>query len=474
MPPLSGAIPPSAAPSEIIKGKYRSNMSIRSLMNPTCSRNTMESPPSVLHESATQVWQRAIKTEAERRQQKVQEDLGASKLKMRVMSYGGLSLKIGRPKNAGRYGPPLASDASRADSRPASVELGPSSLDSAGMPHWAIQKWAAQIQGQYVLAKPRSTAIQSKKPKKKLTKQPESWAKWPSHTRDQRTGASGQEDNVKSKDFAVRSVTPNGIIKWSTDIDSGPAALKGSTRSFSGKLGQAVKSGLTKLKRTTSGLSDETSNSLRGRRRSSQAGGELDYPELEILPTEAGYRELMALEQEIEILKGTSQPGQTTGNDLGGGSQWSRRVSAIVHAMEHQLETGGDKHPTDVQEKDAKSRPETPASPQVPHGPDSTTATTTERFMTPPSRMTSVETARLTQSDDGNVLKTGVVVDLGRSRSLMEGVSTTHDNATWGGGRARTQAVLAKSIADFGIELDNMLTGERSRAVVASNQSLKM
>ncbi|KAG7124753.1 hypothetical protein HYQ44_001938 [Verticillium longisporum] len=132
---------------------------------------------------------------------------------------------------------------------------------------------------------------------------PEAWSRWPSQTRKERTAAAGYSDGMKSRDFAIVASTGDGRIEWITDKD--PAAimtdLQLGSRSFSGKFGKAVKTGLEKLLPPKSGPLDEAGRSLSGH--VAFAGKRLEYPELEILPTEGGYKELKALEQGIGIVK---------------------------------------------------------------------------------------------------------------------------------------------------------------------------
>ncbi|KAG7146864.1 hypothetical protein HYQ46_004327 [Verticillium longisporum] len=88
------------------------------------------------------------------------------------------------------------------------------------------------------------------------------------------------------------------------------------SRSFSGKFGKAVKTGLEKLLPPKSGPLDEAGRSLSGH--VALAGKRLEYPELEVLPTEGGYKELKALEQGIDIVKNRhlELPTRATATDM--------------------------------------------------------------------------------------------------------------------------------------------------------------
>lgn len=134
---------------------------------------------------------------------------------------------------------------------------------------------------------------------------PAPWAKFPSFNRDERNAAAGGDNNVKSRDFAVKNISASGNITWATDrVDDGPPCQKGIARTFSDKFSQTFKSRLSKLIHGRS-QTPSRDRSIRGERRSSiQIAGDLEYPELEILSTAGGYRELCALETEIHEMKG--------------------------------------------------------------------------------------------------------------------------------------------------------------------------
>ena len=77
----------------------------------------------------------------------------------------------------------------------------------------------------------------------------ESWARYPSHTRSERTQRAGQRDEVSSKDFAVKRVFSDGRVQWLTDQNQPVLRSKTGLRAttFPVKLGSAVRSGFTKL-----------------------------------------------------------------------------------------------------------------------------------------------------------------------------------------------------------------------------------
>lgn len=190
-----------------------------------------------------------------------------------------------------------------------------------------LEDWGRQIgeQEREATAKPHGVHSGSRCIYKNSVTPPASWARFPSHTRNERNSAAGELDNVKPRDFAVREVSNLGDIIWTTDKgEDGAPSRRGVVRSVSDKFTQTLKSRWSKFmpKRVASNLKDR---SIRGARRSSiQTSGDLEYPELELLPTTGGYRDLLALEREIDEMKGSSGPKNLLSSDQSGALE-SRR-----------------------------------------------------------------------------------------------------------------------------------------------------
>ena len=381
------------------------------------------------------------------------------------MSYGPMAIKFGRRRREGTRSGSSSSAATPPESVAVSIEPGASTAATpvkklAGMPEWAIQRWSEQMHEGQAAGNPVGPA---KRRPNKLTKAPESWAKWSAHGREERTASAGSRNNVTSKDFAVTS-TEDRVVEWSTDKT--PKTPTTGIRSFSGKFGKVVKTGMTKLKKTKSGFNDDMrGNSLRGRRSSSQEGGNLDYPELEVMRTEAGYYDLMALERETDTMRGTGRPSLVVGPNSARKISLSARPPAMLYDAEHADVT------CDGGSTPRGPRPETPANLPTQHLRDSTT-TTIERYMTPVSRMSQSDATTPKAGGVSEFAETDVPAVMRRSKSEA-GRHKRRDNkkyATWGG-RARTQPILMKSTADFHIGLEKRLNEERARAIRAGRQS---
>jgi len=107
---------------------------------------------------------------------------------------------------------------------------------------------------------------------------------------------------VNTKDFAaIGTNEETGSIWWSTD----KLYSKSTPLSLPGKIEEAMKGGIRRIVPKLA-LFRVGGNVLHGRRGSAQAGGVLEYPELEILPTKEGYWELRALEMELEQIRALS------------------------------------------------------------------------------------------------------------------------------------------------------------------------
>lgn len=176
-----------------------------------------------------------------------------------------------------------------------------------------LQDWSRQLESQRDVkpktepaSGPRSTYQISKTP-------PASWAKFPSHSREERNGAAGEPDNVKPRDFAVKEVSAAGSITWTTDkADDGGPSHRNIVRSVSDKFTQPFKSRWSKLAPGRAGVSYKDKSIRAARRSSLQGSGVLEYPELELLPTAGRHQELLALEREINEMKGCA--GSKTGS----------------------------------------------------------------------------------------------------------------------------------------------------------------
>jgi hypothetical protein len=268
-----------------------------------------------------------------------------------------------------------------------------------------LEEWARQLEVQGLGSQEESEGehrAPASGSRHKATNEPTvSWAKFPSYNRNDRNASAGADDKVKSRDFAVKNVSSSGRIVWATDkTEDSPQSQRGIGRTFSDKFSQTFKSRLSKLI-TGRSRTPSRDRSIRGVRRSSiQLAGDLEYPELEILPTAGGFRELCALESEIHEMKGVVDTKTQPTHEEFDASQLKPSLAEQMATAMSQHDGCSDPEPS--QESDAASFVEEKASliqlrcPENPalqiRYPDTTrtkesSGSTVERYTTPLSHL---------------------------------------------------------------------------------------
>ncbi|KAI0427854.1 hypothetical protein F5Y09DRAFT_350040 [Xylaria sp. FL1042] len=183
--------------------------------------------------------------------------------------------------------------------------------NSVGIHVGVLREWVEQLHAEDAQRQSRTESRISvpKRQSLRLRTPPSSWAKWPSHTRQERTALAGEKDKVSTQDFAVvvkpdLSGTIGGIQGQSTGRD-----LTAPPRNIPSQVGKALKNGWKKMITHTGSLgrASEHRSPTRSTRLSHPF---LEYPELKLLPTAEGYREVQALDQQIDTMKRRSTPGR--------------------------------------------------------------------------------------------------------------------------------------------------------------------
>ncbi|KAL3595168.1 hypothetical protein FPOAC2_09490 [Fusarium poae] len=346
------------------RSKRRSNMSIRPYMSrlPT---EEYRKPGLERQESATDLWQRAIRLEAESRH-------GSSFLNTSNHDQRSLSSNI----SLKRTGAARNSSNSVSDVRRETSQLTPST-DERSSPNnskWLIERWVSQM-------RPRSAHPTESVTSVGLVDPPRSWSKFPSFNREERNKSITSKDKVQPRDFAVKHVTSEGQIRWATDASSGRDGQCAHTlpRSLSTRFGGLVKSKMSRIL---------PSESLR--RRVSQAfitrsmgpsPPHMEYPEMGIRPSDSGYTEIQAMGREINYMKGRAHP-QTLETRISKPHS-SRSLGDRVVALMH--ETIGQRHPKYDDPLQSSDIPMVPVTPSLFR--QSIAATMTDVFVTPKSRL---------------------------------------------------------------------------------------
>ena len=160
--------------------------------------------------------------------------------------------------------------------------------DPSSVRSWEGTQLQARLEA-YTL--PTRVESSSKKPIDEITKNSSSsystgsWARFPSHSRPERsTSPAGESDHVYTRDFAI-SVPGNDLPPKSglSSIQKGSGSSK-QRKSRSMNFGKEILSSLSRLYKSESqDIRIRFANEARGHRSSISEGGVLEYPELEML-----------------------------------------------------------------------------------------------------------------------------------------------------------------------------------------------
>ncbi|KAI1438686.1 hypothetical protein GGR50DRAFT_639271 [Xylaria sp. CBS 124048] len=175
---------------------------------------------------------------------------------------------------------------------------------SCDIPSGVLQEWVEQLQAEDVQRCSR-TESRNDGPKpqpSRLRTPPGSWAKWPSHTRNERTAAASEGDRVATRDFA----TATNSTPLATDVEDDRTS-KGSepnapSRTLPTQVGKALKSGWNKMVTHKISFGRDLGH-VSAAQDTQTLQGFMEYPELKLLPTAECYREVQALEQQIGSMK---------------------------------------------------------------------------------------------------------------------------------------------------------------------------
>ncbi|ORY60113.1 uncharacterized protein BCR38DRAFT_488299 [Pseudomassariella vexata] len=435
----------------------------------------------IIVESTTGLWKRAVRLEADRREAKQRENKASRKSRHFSSDTGHPSSTHGHSNHNHQH--QLADNVSRHRNhsgwqsprsglaiRPDDANIGIRD-DSVGTSNSTLKEWQRQIQSEETaFERTPSFATRLFTPQKSRTP-PSSWAKWPSHTRVQRTGSANQRDIVTPKDFAVTDIDAGGATKWFTDNNrASPVDVrepKHVSQSFTDKFGRALRCSIAKLMKPGSDMKDENPSESR------KSTGYLEYPELELLPLQGGYKEIQALEQQIGNIK---RPSVVTESQrccsAPAKTPLSVRLAQKVHEIQH-----GDRTNTaepDIQDFLGTPPPQPPVTPDQRHSTPQAHSAPTAPFATPMSHVSYDDCVQKHLLDENDSVKSDTTVMVKRSKSNVErSVPSQTKYKTWNG-RAKTQPVLLKSTREFGAELDKMLASEKGNVMIDVSPKVKI
>jgi len=157
-----------------------------------------------------------------------------------------------------------------------------------------MDDWEREMNKTAQKAKIKSRAVVQKVKLGPDRRYPASWARFPSHDRDERMSRAGASDGVEQRDFAVQSKKDGKTIWYHSekkhhlyhhegdDYESHKNPVK---KGFFGRLEERLKM-KDKLSKFESDDDEDVQDQTFGRRGSRVLAHQLEYPELEILPME--------------------------------------------------------------------------------------------------------------------------------------------------------------------------------------------
>ncbi|KAI0809311.1 hypothetical protein GGR55DRAFT_696131 [Xylaria sp. FL0064] len=289
---------------------------------------------------ATSLWRRAVKQDEDHRARRLK---AKSKANMNCTEASSAPSNNQRPDTHEKHG---EDNASRDQIE--NPFLTPNTMKTLGQARpkssitihdGVLQEWVEQLHVEDAQRQNRaeSRITVPKRQPLRLRTPPGSWAKWPSHTRHERAAPAGEKDKVS---FPAAMA---GNQEQSTGRDQ-PAT----SRNIPSQVGKALKIGWNKMITHTGSLG-RTSERRPPTQNTQLSQAFLEYPELKLLPTAEAYREVQALDQQIDTMKRRSTPGRT--GIRGSNSDETRGPLASRIAEEvHKFQAVGEYIPwTDVQ-----------------------------------------------------------------------------------------------------------------------------
>jgi hypothetical protein len=430
-------------------------------------------------ESATDLWQRAVTLEADRREalrrnngrprknhelpsdgHRLTRAVGGSEKRIPISPHNTTALKAPRTSDSirlqlRRYQPNLKHDG---DGTPRS------SLETSNR---IFKEWQHQIKSEEsgVDRCPSFTTHIYAAPKSRMI--PASWAKWPSHNRLERSGPANQKDAVTQMDFGLPGATPQGSMKWPTDQDrantSGDRENKMAPRaSLSTKFGRAFRGSITKMMARKDSPSSNLDSSTEGNVKPQGSDGYLDYPELELLPMKGGRQELQNLKPQVGHIKHDSistVARQRCPSHPSAKTPMGLRIAKDVHDIQHSTEFPN----LSIKDFLTTSGPNTPALVRSRSLRDTSDAT--QHFCTPMTHVSYDDCVPKYMLDGNNSVKSDSTVMVKRSKSSVEHKKAGMVGSNTWSGRVRPQSLVLKRAEGFDSDLEKMLVAERDNIV---------
>ncbi|KAI1873523.1 hypothetical protein JX265_005145 [Neoarthrinium moseri] len=428
-----------------------------------------------LVDSATDLWQRAVRLEADRRET-LQRDLDRSR--RRRIHTRGTSDKFGEGLSSHGRDTSSVYSQSRLEDRNAlrSPRSRPATDHEQENEAWEDYPQASP----QILKQQHQRHAQSEvpvhHPVSELTAHgytpgryriiPESWAKWPSHTRAERTGAAGPEDSVTPKDFARTGNTTIGTLSWVTDKEERSPTLSAAQKpesrpSVSSTIGKVVKASIARMLPGRVSSSRGLDRDLLDHTERRGSSAYLEYPELELVPRRGGYQELEALGKQIDHIKRPSVSSiERSGCASGASSKTplSVRLAQEVHMFQHDEDS-------DPRDNGVMPTPPNP-QPNTPFGKRSASRAisgASQQYGTPMTHVSYEDCVPTHMLDENDLVKSSATMMVKRSKSNAEPRVSGQPQkyGTWNGRATSLSMRRMKRTERRGSNLENTLTRER-------------
>ncbi|KAE9377794.1 hypothetical protein N431DRAFT_541428 [Stipitochalara longipes BDJ] len=282
---------------------------------PDVLRSPGVGPISPLDDDAAELWGKAVKKKGD---SKANEVRGRLQIPRKRSSQGRKKStaeeEADRPKGAFEGLISLRKGKKKADindHKSAAEEYQKRFEERVAVKELVMDSWEAEMEASAAKAKAKSKNIVKKsKPTGPDHRYPLSWSRFPSHSRSERLSSASASDHVDAKDFAKLGKKDGEIVWCLAHEDDGHHIELEYLKRKKGIIDKVKERIGHEVYRTDTQLQQQSSS--KGRRGSLTVAGELEYPELEVLPlsmitapqnVEEAEKEFKERERQLRLLK---------------------------------------------------------------------------------------------------------------------------------------------------------------------------
>lgn len=296
--PLPAKVPQSHKPSAFSKlarlaiRSYDGAQNMEELLNvpvpdfePDVLRSPGAGPLSPLDDDASGLWGKAMKKKGGSKAKEVGDQLHIAR-KRSSQGRKKSAVEEEKPKGAFEGLINLRRGKKKAelnDHKSAAEEYQKRFEERVAVKELVMDSWEAEMEASAAKAKAKSRNIVKKnKPNLPDHRYPASWSRFPSHSRSERLSSASSVDHVHVKDFANLGKKDGEIVWCLAHEDDGHHTELEYLKKKKGILDKVKEKIDHEVYRTDTQV--QQANSSNGRRGSLSMAGELEYPELEVLP----------------------------------------------------------------------------------------------------------------------------------------------------------------------------------------------